>query len=463
MDDDTLKMPTRRNFVQPAEKPMSITSDTDSDYTPKPKHVCPHKTAKAGDKDDRNSPFPMLDVEDALEKVFLMIKPLSEPEILRSPMNCPPFRASIKDGYAIKSISTTKVRTVIGNISAGDKIVRENFADNECYKINTGAAVPNFADAIIQVEDTVVKGYNPDGSELEIELKLIPVKNCDIRDVGCDLSKGEILFRTNGLMDVPEKTILASVGLEKQQKMPRVAIISTGDELVDPSAGELREGQIYDSNSTMLKLLLQKHGFTAKIVAIAKDDYQSLKGIVQHAMKECDVIISSGGVSMGDKDFVKPLLKDLGFEIQFGRVNMKPGKPMTFASNGEISYFALPGNPVSAYVTFHLFVLPALRFMCGFPRSKCKLPMINVILQNNKYELDSRPEYARASISFSVSKALYYAKMHENQMSSRLSSLINADVLLHLPGGTEKQKFAIKGSKHVASIINPYFISDYQP
>lgn len=135
---------------------------------------------------------------------------------------------------------------------------------------------------------------------------------------------------------------------------------------------------------------------------------------------------------------------------------------MTFASNGEISYFALPGNPVSAYVTFHLFVLPALRFMCGFP-TKCKLPMINVILQNNKYELDSRPEYARASISFSVSKALYYAKMHENQMSSRLSSLINADVLLHLPGGTEKQKFAIKGSKHVASIINPYFISDYQP
>jgi gephyrin len=442
---------------------MSITSDSEPEFqSPRPKHVCPHKTAKPGDSDDRNSPFPMLDVDLALEKVFAKVKRLSEPEEVRSTMSLPPFRASIKDGYAVKSMSTAKKRTVVGYISAGDKIEQKDFADNECWKINTGAAVPKFADAIVQVEDTKLLSSRSDGTEHEIELLQLPKLNLDIRGVGTDLAEGELLFKTNGLMGVPEKSILASIGLAKTQKMPRVAVISTGDELADPSGGELREGQIYDSNSTMLKHLLQKHGFDAKFMAIAKDDYQSLKGVVEHAMKECDVIISSGGVSMGDKDFVKPLMQELGYEIHFGRVNMKPGKPMTFASTDDTAYFALPGNPVSAYVTFHLFVLPALRFMCGFPIAKCKLPVINAILQLDKYTLDSRPEYARARISYSNSKGLYYAYMPENQMSSRLGSLINADVLLHLPGGTDKVKLVNRGFKLKATIINQHFISDYK-
>lgn len=462
-------MPTRsgssmsRNLLQ-AEKPMSVISDTESEsYTPKPKHVCPHKTAVAGDKNDRNSPFPMLDVDVALDKIFAKVKRLSEPEEMRSPMDCPPFRASIKDGYAVKSVSTVKSRKVIGYISAGDRIIREDFADNECYKINTGAAVPKYADAIIQVEDTKLISSKSDGTEVEIELTVMPKANCDIRGVGCDLANGELLFKTNGLIDVPEKTILASVGLAMQQKMPRIAIISTGDELVDPSTGELREGQIYDSNSKMLQLLLQKHGFDVNFMAIAKDDYKSLKEIILNAKRECNVIISSGGVSMGDKDFVKPLMQELGFEIEFGRVNMKPGKPMTFAWNHDTSYFALPGNPVSAYVTFHIFVLPALRYMCGFPVGKCKLPLLNVILRNNKYTLDARPEYARARISYSVSKGLYYATMQENQMSSRLASLINADALLHLPGQTDKLPIAIRGCRLKAFVLNHHFISDYEP
>lgn len=444
---------------------MSITSDSETEVqvqSPRPKHVCPHKTAVAGDKDDRNSPFPMLEVEVALEKILSKVKRLSEAEEVRSPMALPPFRASIKDGYAVKSASTAKRRVVIGNISAGEKVNGKDFADNECFKINTGAAVPQFADAIVQVEDTKLISSRSDGSEEEIEILEIPAKNLDIRAVGSDLAEGELLFRTNGLMDVPETSILASVGLAMTQKMPRIAVISTGDELVDVSCGELREGQIYDSNSTMLKHLLLKHGFDVQFMAIAKDDFESLKGIVEKATKECDVIISSGGVSMGDKDFVKPLMQQLGFEIQFGRVNMKPGKPMTFASTADTSYFALPGNPVSAYVTFHLFVLPALRFMCGFPLAKCKLPLINAILQLDKYTLDSRPEYARARVTYSVSKGLYYAYMPENQMSSRLASLINADVLLHFPARTDKVKLVNRGFKLKATVINQHFISGYK-
>ena len=443
-----------------------MSSDTDSDIiratpAPRPKHVCPHKTAVAGDQHDRNSPFPMISVDEALKKIFANIKKLSEPIDVRSPMDCPSFRASIKDGYAIKAGSTSMQRKVIGNISAGDKVVRIDFAVDECYKINTGAPLPEFADAIVQVEDTKLIEKNDDGTERLIELLQLPKAGLDIREIGSDVSNGELLFQTNGLMDVAEKTILASLGFSVFQTKPRIAVLSTGNELVSPAIGELEEGQIYDSNSTMLVLLLQKYGFEVTHQEIAKDDYQSLKEVVEEASR-CDVIISSGGVSMGDKDFVKPLMTELGYKIHFGRVNMKPGKPMTFASNGQTSYFALPGNPVSAFVCFHLFVLPALRYMSGFPDAKCKLPIINVTLQVEKYLLDSRPEYARAKICYNLSDGLYYADMPENQMSSRLLSLIDADVLLHLPGGTKETSTANRGDKLIATVINHHFISEFK-
>lgn len=468
LDDNILKMPTRKEALSRAEKPMStstsMSSITEPEFTaPRPVHICPHKTAKVGDKDDRNSTFPMLDVDIALSKIFSSIKRMSEPTEVRSPMDYPPFRASIKDGYAMKSSSTSMKRKVIGNISAGDQIERKDFGSDECYKINTGAALPAFSDTIVQVEDTKLLTSNPDGSEGIIELIQLPKKNCDVREIGSDIAKGEILFKTNGLMGVPEKTILASVGLLHQEKTPKIAIISTGDELVDPKTGELREGQVYDSNSTMLKLLLEKFGFEVKSMSIAKDDYESLKRIVVRATKDCDVIISSGGVSMGDKDFVKPLMEELGFDIVFGRVNMKPGKPMTFATKGCTSYFALPGNPVSSFVCFHIFVLPALRFMVGFPEAKCSLPIINVYLQESKVILDSRPEYARAHIAYSESKRQYYANMPLNQMSSRLTSLINSDVLLHLPGGTSNVPALNCGYSLKASVLNHHFISSFLP
>lgn len=314
-----MNMPTR-TCKAVAEKPMSV----DGDKTPSPpieklpaaeaapnqplpaplptkrhEHVCPHKTAKPGDADDRNSTFPMIPLHEATKKVLTTVKKLSEPTDVRSSMNCPPFRASIKDGYAVKSSSTAKQRKVIGNVAAGVGIIQEDFAQDECYKINTGAPLPVFADAIVQIEDTKLIKSNEDGTESEIELLQLPLKDLDVRQIGDDVEKGELLFKTQGLLGVAEQTIMASIGLSVQQQTPRIAIVSTGDELVDPSAGELSEGQIYDSNSTMLKLLVQKYGFEVKYSAIAKDDYNSLKRVIEQAARWCDVIISSGGVSMG--------------------------------------------------------------------------------------------------------------------------------------------------------------------
>ncbi|KAG5666838.1 hypothetical protein PVAND_014848 [Polypedilum vanderplanki] len=448
---------------QSSTKPQ--TESSAAKEVPKPSttrapHVCPHKTAKPGDKDDRNSPYPMISVEEALKIIFSNIRPISKPQTIRSPINCPPFRASIKDGYAVKSSSKSTLRKVIGSISAGDFIIQEDFKEDECYKINTGAAVPDFADAIVQVEDTKLTKSNPDGSEAEIELLSLPSKNLDIREIGSDLMENQELFTTNGLLDVAEKTILASVGLNAAEKKPKIAIISTGDELQDPASGELQEGHIYDSNTTMLKLLCEKFNFDVKFTCIAKDDYESLKNVVSAAIKECRVIISSGGVSMGDKDFIKKVLIDLDFKIHFGRVNVKPGKPMTFATLNENSFFALPGNPVSAFVTFHLFVLPALRFISGYSGIKCILPLINVVLEDSEYHLDDRPEYVRAKISYDQNTNQFTALVNANQISSRIASLINADVLLKLPGRKEYGNSIIeKGTKLKAMVINQFFIS----
>lgn len=244
---------------------------------PRAPHVCPHKTANPLDKSDRNSPYPMIDVSMAQDLIFENIKPLNGSVTFKSPMNYPPFRASLKDGYAVKSISKSKVRKVIGSISAGDSIIKSHFGDDECYKINTGAPIPNHADCIIQVEDTKLLSSHQDGSEQMIELLKQPRMNLDVRGVGADLIEDEELFTTAGTMDVAEKTILASVGLSYVQKMPKIAVISTGDELVEPNFGDLPEGKIYDSNTTMLKLLCQKYGFEVKFTKIAKDDYGSLK------------------------------------------------------------------------------------------------------------------------------------------------------------------------------------------
>ncbi|XP_070508387.1 molybdenum cofactor synthesis protein cinnamon [Chironomus tepperi] len=426
-----------------------------------PRHVCPHKTANPSDETDRNSPYPMIDVGKALDIIFDKVALISKPVTYKSPINCPPFRASIKDGYAMKSSSNSPFRRVIGFVNAGDKIIKTDFGADECYKINTGAPIPEYADCVIQIEDTKLMSKKDDGTENEIEINTFPKKNLDIRSIGADLMLNELMFTTSGIMDVAEKTFLASVGLSYSQKMPKIAIISTGDELVEPTSGDLPEGKIYDSNTTMLKLLCQKYGFEVKYTRIAKDDYSSLKSVVEAAMKDCQVIISSGGVSMGDKDFVKPLLKDLGFHIHFGRVNVKPGKPMTFASNGTgTSVFALPGNPVSAFVTFHIFVLPALRFMSGFSKTKSVLPTISVILQDSKYELDPRPEYVRATISYNNKTGLYGAQITSNQMSSRVASLIHADVLLQLPAASEIQNGVIgKGWKLKACVIDQFFVT----
>lgn len=185
--------------------------------------------------------------------------------------------------------------------------------------------MPSEADAIIQIEDTQLVTSHEDGREKEIILLRAPEEGEDIREIGSDIRNGEHLFWNENPLGPGETALAASCGysLDELPKV-RVAIISTGDELVQPGAS-LLDGQIYDSNTIMLKKLLIQFGFVDVNTFVAADGHDGLKQVVEEAMKTCQLIVCTGGVSMGNKDFVKPVLKDLGYEIVFGRVNMKPG------------------------------------------------------------------------------------------------------------------------------------------
>nr|XP_036676231.1 molybdenum cofactor synthesis protein cinnamon [Drosophila suzukii] len=424
-------------------------------------HICPHKTG-AGSDSDRNSPFPMLPVEEVLSIIFDTVQRTSSLDKilwqLNSPVNIPPFRASIKDGYAMKSTGFSGSKRVLGCIAAGDAPNSSPLAEDECFKINTGAPLPLEADCVVQVEDTKLLQRDKHGRESLVDIIVEPMAGLDVRPVGHDLSTKDRVFPAPDPSPVVVKSLLASVGNRLAVPKPRVAIVSTGSELLSPR-DQPTPGKIFDSNTTMLAELLLYFGFDCVHTSVLSDSFEQTKESLSDLFEVVDFVICSGGVSMGDKDFVKPVLEDLQFKLHCGRVNMKPGKPMTFASRNEKYFFGLPGNPVSAFVTFHLFALPAIRWAAGWERQKCSLPVINVKLLNGFY-LDSRPEFVRASV---ISKSgELYASVNGDQISSRLQSIVGADVLINLPAATSDRPLAKAGEVFPASVLRYDFISKYE-
>ncbi|XP_067636143.1 molybdenum cofactor synthesis protein cinnamon [Eurosta solidaginis] len=426
-------------------------------------HVCPHLTGK-GDASDRNSPYPMIPVSEALKIIFKTVKQQRDvAQVLTdfvAPVDIPPFRASVKDGYAMKSSGFSGTKKVLGYISAGDEIIRHDLQEDECYKINTGAPLPDYADCVVQIEDTKLLRTGKTGLEDLVEILIEPKANLDVRPIGLDLCRGSKLFPSADHSAVVIKSILSSVGKSLSAiRKPKIGIISTGSELLAPNERAVM-GKIYDSNTTMLEELLVYFGFECAQKVVLSDEFDIVKSKIVELFKKVDFIICSGGVSMGDKDYIKPALQDLGFTLNFGRVNVKPGKPMTFASKAEHYFFGLPGNPVSAFVTFHLFVLPAIRWCAGWERDKCELASLSVILQNDSIPLDPRPEYMRASVTSKNGRL--YASVTGSQMSSRLQSIVGADVLIHMPGRTEGKPNAVAGDVYRASVLRYDFISKYE-
>lgn len=405
----------------------------------------------------RKSPYPMISVAEATDIIMGKVWQctpktvkmedslgyvLAEDIQAQDPL--PPFPASIKDGYAIIASDGAGLRKVKGSSTAGCKLEEYVVTSGECIRVNTGAPVPPGADAVIQVEDTTLTQEADDGRiELEIEILKTPSVGQDIRPTGCDIATGQTILTKGTLLGPSEVGLLATVGVTEVMvvNMPTVAILSTGNELQEPGM-PLNKGHIRDSNKTTLLSLLKQHNFPVIDAGIAKDDPTTLLQALKSAFSQADVLVTTGGVSMGERDILRPvLLSDFQAEIHFAQVFMKPGKPTTFATctyNGQKKLIlGLPGNPVSAVVTSNLYLLPLCRKMSG--RTCYMYTCIRAKL-SAAIQLDPRPEYHRVTLCWKPENDIPIAYSTGNQLSSRLLSMASAQALLRLPNRTEELK-----------------------
>uniref|UniRef100_A0A8C7X4E4 Gephyrin n=1 Tax=Oryzias sinensis TaxID=183150 RepID=A0A8C7X4E4_9TELE len=430
----------------------------------------------------RMSPFPLTSMDKAFITVLEMTAVLST-EIInyRDGMgrvlaqdvyakdNLPPFPASVKDGYAVRAADGPGDRFIIGESQAGEQPTH-TVMPGQVMRVTTGAPIPCGADAVVQVEDTELLRESEDGTEeLEVRILVQARPGQDIRPIGHDIKRGECVLAKGTHMGPSEIGLLATVGVTEVevQKFPVVAVMSTGNELLNPE-DDLHPGKIRDSNRSTLLATIQEHGYPTINLGIVGDNPDDLLNALNEGISRADVIITSGGVSMGEKDYLKQVLDiDLHAQIHFGRVFMKPGLPTTFATldldGARKLIFALPGNvteiffsvlsplcicpsvlgnPVSAVVTCNLFVIPALRKMQGIldPR-----PTIIKARLSCDVKLDPRPEYHRCILTWHHQEPLPWAQSTGNQVSSRLMSMRSANGLLMLPPKTEQYVELHKG------------------
>lgn len=389
------------------------------------------------------SKYPMIEISEAKEIISSVCKSLDREVIpvqysygrvlfedVKSPSEFPPFRASImviyiQDGYAVRSQDTPGQLQIIGAYHPGDELNSPSTYSHKAIYVTTGAPVPHMFDAVVPIELTssIDQGIQVPKTE----------QNKWIRAVGSDISLGEVIGHAGDILGASEMGVLISVGIQEVSVVKQlvIGILSTGDELVDILTPIPSGSYIRDTNRLMLQILLTESKCTVRDYGILRDDYQALKAKILEMTQECDMIITTGGVSMGDRDYVKPILEEIG-DVKFGRINMKPGKPTTFGCVSEKAVFSLPGNPVSCYATFHLLVMHAICLMT----KREYYPVVKVDLGGAKIKLDpERPEYHRAVITWKDDHL--HAVSTGNQISSRLISTKNANGLLILKAGTQ--------------------------
>ena len=432
----------------------------------------------------RESPYPMLSVHDAVE---LILQESPPPRPIKLPVNgslvghilagdvkasddVPAYRASIVDGYAVivsKDGPSSRGIFPVASVSHAAPGDIPTLQRGQIARITTGAPLPPGANSVVMVEDTVLRTMTDDGKEEKVvEILTDQVKpDENIREIGSDVKAGDVVLRKGEEVTAVggELGLLASVGKAEVMvyKKPVVGVLSTGDEIVQHDReGALRLGEVRDCNRPTLTAAIQGWGFQVVDFGIAKDRYAgflpcpyhalpkldldrpgSLEEHLRSALCNADVIVTSGGVSMGELDLLKPTLeRSLGGTIHFGRVSMKPGKPTTFATvlvkdnDGNPTtklVFSLPGNPASALVTSHLFMLPSLQFSSG-KEAPYGLPRLKVVLGETVRCDPKRPEYHRVMLA-AGNDGLLHAMSTGGQRSSKVTSLRQANGLLCLP------------------------------
>jgi gephyrin len=363
----------------------------------------------------------------------------------------PAFRASIVDGYAVTAAQCGpggKGIFPVALISHASPGEAPPLKDGSIARITTGAPLPKGAVAVVMVEDTSLVSKTEDGKE-EATVEILTDKiqsGQNIREVGSDIKAGTVILRKGDIISPTggELGLLAAIGVRNAHvcRKPVIGVLSTGDEIVQhDKQEELRLGEVRDTNRPTILAALRSWGIETVDCGIARDKPAALEVVIRDSLRKVDILVTTGGVSMGELDLLKPTIeRTLGGTIHFGRVAMKPGKPTTFATvpfkesvRGDRVpkvIFSLPGNPASAMVTLHLFVLPAFRKMLGM--SNMTLPKILVTLAHDINADPVRNEYHRATVTVGKDGVLY-ASSTGGQRSSMVGSLKSANALLCLP------------------------------
>ncbi|MFD0863674.1 gephyrin-like molybdotransferase Glp [Sungkyunkwania multivorans] len=351
-----------------------------------------------------------------------------------SPINMPPFRQSAMDGYAIASLQ--KEFSVIGEIKAGD-IDMPSIKANEAVRIFTGAPVPDDARAVVMQEKT-------DVSDGLITLSEIPVAHANIRTVGEQIEQGEIALEKGTYLNAAGIGFLATLGITEVEvyQKPSISIIATGNELIPPG-NVLKFGQIYESNSKALIAALQNFGFYDIEKTTVDDNFNTTIKVLETAIIQNDIVIISGGISVGDYDFVGKALNELKVAEIFYKVKQKPGKPLFFGKKENTLIFALPGNPAASLSCFYIYVLPALLKFSGHPAHH--LPRTKARISSAYTKKGDRGQFLKAKVSNGTVTIL------DGQASSMLRSFALANALAYIP----EDRFEIAKNQEIEIIQIP--------
>lgn len=392
----------------------------------------------------------MLSVQEARQRILSHFSPLESELVpleqaagrvlavqIHAPFDLPPFDNSSMDGFAVRAADLAGDHplnlTVIGDIPAGTA-PSLRVGPGEAARIMTGAPLPAGADTVVMVEDT---DFN-DRSSGALAPQNVSVYRAiqtgeNVRKRGADLKQGQEVLAAGSLLRAQDVGMLAMLGVAtvRVSRRPRVAILSTGDEILSVEL-PLTPGKIHDTNAYTLAALAVQAGCEVIRLGVAADTREAVRQKLDAALSaKSDVILSSAGVSVGAFDYVKEVVQGHG-TLDFWKVDMRPGKPLAFGQYRGIPFFGLPGNPVSAFVGFLVFVEPALERLRG--QVTVARPRVRVILKEG-VESDGRESYLRATVTLEDRK--YVARFSANQSSGNLFSLVESNALLIIPSGVK--------------------------
>jgi molybdopterin molybdotransferase len=395
----------------------------------------------------------LLSVDQARERILSHFQPVTTETLslagcshrvlaqdIAATSDLPPFSNSSMDGFAIRAEDVLDAATgsprslrVVADIPAGSHPTI-SLAPGQAARIMTGAPVPDGADAVIPVEDTDFDNRDAGTpAPNEVQIFKSAKSGANVRPRGMDLHAGEVVLHKGRVLKPQDLGLLAMLGFANVivYRKPRIASFSSGDELL-PVDAPLEEGKIRDSNSYTLAALIEEAGAEVLRLGVAKDKPDSVKSLLERAVElNADLILSSAGVSVGAFDYVKQVIESNG-KMDFWRVNMRPGKPVAFGEYKQILFIGLPGNPVSSFVGFEVFVRPALQRLRGALKGDRQTIRVRC---EEQIDSDGRESYLRAQVR--EEDGGFVARLTGHQGSGNLHSLVQANALLIIPAGVK--------------------------